>query len=525
MKSQRGYTLITTILIMVILFVIGVAGAMLIYYGNLTSGAMINYSKAYYNADYGIQKAIYNVSNMLCNCQNDGCGFTKTMLAGGSVNVYTTSDSNGKTCFVESIGTGQTGGYVAKAIAISGNTSNWGAAGMLNGINLNLFGSMSINGCDLQNSCEAAGLIAGGGMYLSNVNLQTCNNIQNPNNPKGLLGSPPLQQTGATDVSSLITQFQNFSNLENYLQTLACPPNGSSCLNPPSNNIPSNCICNGSAYVNSGNIIMCGNQQLSNSCSTYYINGAFNINTNFNLTNQTLYATAINSNNNLTLQNSKIISNGATNINGSITATNSQIYIQNGSIGFNSYSQLQGSIVYVQNGDVYFNTANGQNVTADLCGGQTCNSSVESIVFAGGGSLGAGAVFVNGPIQGGLIYGDGGITINGVNGNRSIGTSTEPVVYVSNLGTNANINMSGTTKFNGLILANNLASFNIGNNSINGAFYVTNTANLNIGGNASINFNYAILSEIYNAFPNIFNPVACNGNPNQWAVFNTSTLY
>ena len=116
---RRGYTLITTMLIMIVLFVIGAAGALLVYYGNMTSGAMVNYSKAYYNADYGLQKVAYNVMNGACNCTNNGCGISQTLPTGGTVQVITQSDANNKTCFIESIGTGQTGGEVVRVITVS----------------------------------------------------------------------------------------------------------------------------------------------------------------------------------------------------------------------------------------------------------------------------------------------------------------------------------------------------------------------------------------------------------------------
>ena len=117
--KNRGYTLITTMLVMIALFVIGIAGAMLVYYGNMTSGAMINYSKAYYNADYGLQKVAYNVMNGACNCTNNGCGISQTLPTGGTVQVITQSDTTNKTCFIESMGTGQTGGEVVRAITVS----------------------------------------------------------------------------------------------------------------------------------------------------------------------------------------------------------------------------------------------------------------------------------------------------------------------------------------------------------------------------------------------------------------------
>ncbi|MGC8650589.1 MAG: hypothetical protein ACP5S8_06445, partial [Hydrogenobaculum sp.] len=128
---------------------------------------------------------------------------------------------------------------------------------------------------------------------------------------------------------------------------------------------------------------------------------------------------------------------------------------------------------------------------------------------------------------GGLLYGNGGLSISGVNGNRDVGTATEPVVAISGIGTNAsmNISMSGTTQFNGLIMASFLANFIIGDSQINGAMYANNLGSFSVGGHASINFNYAILSQIANAFPKLFNPVNCYSNGPQQVMLNAMTLY
>jgi len=290
--KNRGYTLITTMLVMIVLFVIGIAGAMLVYYGNMTSGAMINYSKAYYNADYGLQQVAYNVMNGNCNCTNNGCGIpTTTLPTGGTVQVITQSDANNKTCFIESIGTGQTGGEVAKAITISTGGSNWGALGMING-SLSIDESAAINGCDYIDQCEAPGLLEGSNLTLPNLpNLYTCQNNPNPNNPKGIGGDPYTRTTTSTDIAQLVTPFNSFSQLQNYILTevanyFGTTTNGSS-INAPTQN--QSCYCNGDATA-SGSSISCGSQPLSNNCSIYYIGGNLTVNSATFGNNQIIYA-------------------------------------------------------------------------------------------------------------------------------------------------------------------------------------------------------------------------------------------
>ncbi|GAB6078299.1 hypothetical protein [Hydrogenobaculum acidophilum] len=525
MKKQSGYTLITTMLVMIILFVIGIAGALLVYYGNMTSTAMINYQKAYYNADYGLQQAAYNAMNGICNCQNNGCGMSQNLPTGGTVTVITQADTNNTTCFIESIGKGQTGGQVAKAVAISTGGSNWGALGILNGAIMNFFGSAAINGCDYTDNCQAAGLLRGNGLSIVlGLNYYTCQSNPNSNNPQGIIGNPAVKTISAPDIAKMITNYPSFSALQQAIQDMACPPDGSSCLNIPNPaSLPSNCVCYGSAVSNDGQTIQCNSiTTLSSSCSSYYIAGVFNANNGFTLNNQNLYAVGgINIDGPFNLSNATVVSDAATNMNSTINATNSNIYVSTGSIAFDSTSILSGTKVYDGMGDIYFNGANGQNITADLCGGNPCNSSNDSIVYTNG------ATFVNGPIQGGLLYGNGGLTIQGINGNREVGTSQEPVVAISGIGSNSNmtIDMSGTTQFNGLIMAYMLGNFNIGNNQINGALYANDLANFNVGGNASINFNYNILSQIVNDFPNIFQPVNCYSQGTQESLLNASTLY
>ncbi|MFP3159214.1 MAG: hypothetical protein RXR65_05555 [Hydrogenobaculum sp.] len=316
-EFRRGYTLITTMLVMIVLFVIGAAGAMLLYYGNMTSGAMINYSKAYYNADYGLQQVAYNVMNGACNCTNNGCGMqTTTLPTGGTVQVITQSDANNKTCFIESIGTGQTGGEVVRAITVSTGGSNWGALGVING-SISTSGSVAINGCDYIDQCEATGLLEGPNLKLTmtgNPNLYTCQNNPNPNNPKGIVGDPYIRKTTSTDIAQLVTPFNSFSQLQNYILTevanyFGTTTNGSSINAPTQNN---SCYCSGSATVN-GSSISCGSQPLSNNCSIYYIGGKLDVDfTNYANSgnfgsNQLIYA---NGNINITLNGNSYINGG-----------------------------------------------------------------------------------------------------------------------------------------------------------------------------------------------------------------------
>jgi len=284
-------------LVMIVLFVIGIAGAMLVYYGNMTSGAMINYSKAYYNADYGLQKVAYNAMNYVCNCANNGCGIPTTRLpTGGTVQVITQSDANNKTCFIESIGTGQTGAEVAKAITVSTGGSNWGAFGIINGF-IGIFGSGSINGCDTQDGCQATGILHGSNTIISGFSTYSCQYV--PNNTKGIYGNPATQPTNATNVAQLITPFSSlFSNsnsMNNYITTQMCSYfyNTTQCnfANTPTQN--QSCYCNGNATASNGTIT-CNNltssTNLATNCNYYYISGTLTVNSTTFGQNQVVYA-------------------------------------------------------------------------------------------------------------------------------------------------------------------------------------------------------------------------------------------
>jgi len=354
---KKGYILITTMLVMIVLFVIGIAGAMLVYYGNMTSGAMINYSKAYYNADYGLQQVAYNVMNGACNCTNNGCGISQTLPTGGTVQVITQSDTNNKTCFIESIGTGQTGGQVAKAVMVSTGGSNWGALGVING-SISTSGSVAINGCDYIDQCEATGLLEGPNLKLTmtgNPNLYTCQNNPNPNNPKGIGGDPYTRKTTSTDIAQLVTPFNSFSQLQNYILTevanyFGTTTNGSSINAPTQNN---SCYCSGSATVN-GSSISCGSQPLSNNCSIYYIGGKLNVSSANFESNQIIY---VNGNININITNDRFpIDGGLLYTPGTLTLVangNSQIGYQspttfianNASIVINGTSSINGLIM------------------------------------------------------------------------------------------------------------------------------------------------------------------------------------
>ncbi len=390
-KTNGGYTLITTILVMVVLFVIGVAGAMLVYYGNMTSSAMINYQKAYYNADYGLQEAAYNAMNNLCNCQNNECGTPLTQLSsGGTVQVITQADVDNRTCFIEAIGTGQTGGKVIRAVDISTGTSNWGALGILNGT-LNIEGSAAINGCDYIDQCEASGILQGYSVTINgNPSLFTCQNNPNSNNPKGIGGNPIEKQTSASDVTQLITSFTSFSQLQNYiLNQLASYLNTQANLLNGTISIPTQnllCYCSTNATA-SNSSITCGKIALNNNCQYYYINGTLTVNSTTFGNNQIVYANNIDiTGNTLNIQGGLLYTPGTLTIN---THGNSTIgcgdpnycnpiapttlIAQNASITMHGTSSINGLLLFSNlsdfsignssvNGALYTNSTNGNAI-------------------------------------------------------------------------------------------------------------------------------------------------------------------
>ncbi|AEF18567.1 MULTISPECIES: hypothetical protein [unclassified Hydrogenobaculum] len=392
--KNRGYTLITTMLVMIVLFVIGAAGAMLVYYGNMTSGAMINYSKAYYNADYGLQQVAYNVINDTCNCTNNGCGISQTLPTGGTVQVITQSDANNKTCFIESIGTGETGGEVVRAITVS-TGANWATLGLING-SISTSGTATINGCDYVDQCEATGLLEG----MHNIpitmtgagKLSTCQNNPDLNSP-GIRGNPYIRKTTYTDIAQMITNFNSFSQLQNYILTevanyFGTTTNGSSINAPTQNN---SCYCSGSATVN-GSTIYCGSQPLSNNCSIYYIGG--NLDVNF-----TSYANSGNFGSNqliYTNGNINITLNGSAYINGGLLYTpNTLNLVVNGS----SQIGQQSPITFI---------ANNGSITI------TGSSNIKSLIMINNlTNIGTGSSSINGALYANTVSASNGISLSG----------------------------------------------------------------------------------------------------------------
>ena len=138
---------------------------------------------------------------------------------------------------------------------------------MING-SVSIGESAAINGCDYIDQCEATGLLEGSNLTLPNLpDLYTCQNNPNPNNPKGIGGDPYTRKTISTDIAQLVTPFNSFSQLQNYILTevanyFGTTTNGSS-INAPTQN--QSCYCNGNATA-SGSSISCGSQPLSNNC-------------------------------------------------------------------------------------------------------------------------------------------------------------------------------------------------------------------------------------------------------------------
>ena len=132
-------------------------------------------------------------------------------------------------------------------------------------------------------------------------------------------------------------------------------------------------------------------------------------------------------------------------------------------------------------------------------------------------------------INGGLLYTPN--TLNLVaNGSPQIGQQS-PITFIAN---NASISINGSSRVNSLIMINNLTNIGTGSSSINGALYVNKVSasnGISLSGTSSINFNYSVLSQIANTFPNLFNPVNCYSNGTQQtmlkqqAMLNAVTLY
>ncbi|HEV09606.1 MAG TPA: hypothetical protein ENO34_04310, partial [Sulfurihydrogenibium azorense] len=151
MNNEKGFSLITVLVLSAVIFALGSATVFVNYYGNVMINADVKYKVAEKRADYGIMRAFQDILN-----QNINCGSSPNYGDGITVNTV----QAGNSCLIKSTGT-YAGATVSKVVVINQSkiNSKYAAAVMCNLTNLNIEGNGSIESCN--SDCRTPALING----------------------------------------------------------------------------------------------------------------------------------------------------------------------------------------------------------------------------------------------------------------------------------------------------------------------------------------------------------------------------
>lgn len=511
MNNEKGFSLITVLILSAVVFVLGSAAVYVSQYGYILVSSDVKYKTAEKRADYGIMKVFNDMNNQQLNC-----GDSKNYADG--VVVYTVKA--GSSCFIKSVGT-FAGATVSKIAVIStqSTSTKYATVVMCNLSNMNLDGSSSIESCE--SSCITPALITRNDYTnrLNNINTQ-CNN-----NNKGLtaLMDPYKHNPDICNQELLSLYFNNINNrsdLFNKMTSLygVAFDNGKPIgidttgktfvnitdrLNPADINGNSYDVCNFTQNANLDTVSAVNSTTLSAS-SSYNISGV----------NKQVRPTFTWD----SVNNRYIVYLNSTD--GSIQSI---VFCKSVDLGQNATLELKNSFIgggALAANEVNFkgdvNTSNLTVVARNNIKMETNNVNISNVnMFGQNYSIDANKLIV----QSSLIFGGGGgqnINIK-LNSNSKLGTSDNPVLIISD--NNINISRNGDAEINGLVFATtNNNNFNIsgnGNFSINGMLISNGqNNNINIGGNFKISFDSNVISNLYNKFNNLVKPAECSSKPN-----------
>ncbi|MGC9007435.1 MAG: hypothetical protein ACP5JX_07695, partial [Sulfurihydrogenibium sp.] len=138
MNNEKGFSLITVLVLSAVIFALGSAAVFVNYYGNVMINADVKYKVAEKEADYGIMKAFQDILN-----QDIDCGSSLNYEEGNGYKIKITVNTvkAGSSCLIKSTGT-YAGATVSKIVVINQNiNSKYAAVVVCNLTNLNINGS------------------------------------------------------------------------------------------------------------------------------------------------------------------------------------------------------------------------------------------------------------------------------------------------------------------------------------------------------------------------------------------------
>jgi hypothetical protein len=507
MNNEKGFSLITVLVLSAVIFALGSAAVFVNYYGNVMINADVKYKVAEKRADYGIMRAFQDILNIDCEkiSPNYGDGITVNTV------------KKGNSCLIKSTGT-YAGATVSKVVVIN-QSAKYAAAVICNLTNLNISGNGSIESCN--SYCKTPALING---VKDNENLnQRIKDIVNTNckeNNEGLVAqmNPYLTNDSFSCKQELLSiYFNGVSDRNQLLDKMTSlygvafnngTPIGLDTTNKKAITITNTtdpkqldsadvydvCIFGQNANIGDVNTISSDKLEASGSYNvsslniqvkpTFVwdsVNGYYNVYMN----NKTLKCKAIDLGQNTTL-----------NLGISIRQEN----------GFSGGGALAANQVN------FTGNVNGSNLTLVARNNvimQTNEIKVSNVnVFAQNYNINAQKLTV----EDSLIFGSSNININ-LNSKSELGTTGNPVLIISD--NNIDILGNGNAEINGIIFATKKSNnFNIsvnGNFSLNGMI-VSNgqNNNFNLNGNFKISFNPIVIANASKKFINILKLPECD---------------
>jgi hypothetical protein len=508
MKGEKGFSLVTVLLLTAVIITLGSAAFYVSYYGYNMVSASTKYRIAEARAEYGIMKAFEYVYT------GTDCSQLSSKTYGNGITVTTVKAGNN--CLIKAVGSFSNAQVAKVAIAGSSSSSNYAAAVMCNLTNLNLGGNSSIESCD--NSCPTHALITWNDYSNRLNNISLNNTCKNNNGGLTAYNMDPYKYDPNLCQQSLLSTYFNGLPDRNALfnkmtqlygvafdngKPTGLTTNGASLTLTDQTN-PSNLqnntydLCNFGQNINLETVTGSGNTLTASSC--YNISGVnIQVKPTFTWDGSKYKVNFVNCNNNSNL---------------------STIYCKNVDLGQNTTlnlgSNFSGGGALAANqvnftGDVSPSSSltlvarNNANMTTNEVNVSNVN------IFAQNYNISAN----NLTVENSLIFGGGGgqnININ-LNSNSKLGTPYNPVLIISD--NNINIQRNGNAEINGIVYAtSNNNNLNIG--SGNGNFNINGMLvsegqnnNINISGNFTISFYPNIITNVANRFNNLLKPPTC----------------
>lgn len=491
---NRGFALVTVLVISTAILIMGMGAMYMSEMGFRSISAESRWHLVEKAANAGLMQTAGNIARGQFNCG----GQQNLNLNGANVEVRTTS--SGGACFLWARATSGNASVV-KVGVLTAPSTNHGAAVFRSLNNISVGGSGAITSCDP--NCRTSALVIGNSLNnppTENL-VSTCTN--NPNGVTALV-DPYVPNAFSTNTDLTNRVFNNINNRGELLTTL------SNNYRVQFNDGRPTEISGSPTDItdNNGNLKNISTGSNIDVCKAYY--------------------------NNCTGSDSAISCTGATNLtfvwNGTsydvrITGQNNNLFTcRNIDFGPNATLTLSGftggGILAANQINLGSTTGVGNNgitlVARNLTQDNANNITIISVnIFSQNITLDN-----NGLIwEGGILYsggaGVGNFNIN-LSSNSSLGTSTNPVLIISD--NNINIQRNGNAEINGLVFAtssNNNFSIGAGNGnfSINGMVFSNSTSNnnINISENFSINFNANILRTLSQRY-SFLRPPDCTAN-------------